>query len=68
MEKLARYSIRAAFSQERMTYGNEGKKMNQKKKIRLGWIRGMIVIMVSYIIGDLIAIPFHYVFADEKSG
>jgi hypothetical protein len=28
----------------------------------------VIVIMVSYIIGDLIAIPFHYVFAPEKSG
>ena len=27
----------------------------------------VIVVMVSYIIGDLIAIPFHYVFADEKS-
>lgn len=26
----------------------------------------IIVIMVSYIIGDLIAIPFHYVLADEK--
>jgi hypothetical protein len=26
----------------------------------------IIVIMVSYIIGDLIAIPFHYVFACEK--
>jgi hypothetical protein len=26
----------------------------------------IIVIMVSYIIGDLIAIPFHYVFAGEK--
>lgn len=27
----------------------------------------IIVIMVSYIIGDLIAIPFHYVFAVEKT-
>ena len=27
----------------------------------------IIVIMVSYIIGDLIAIPFHYVFAGEKN-
>ena len=27
----------------------------------------IIVVMVSYIIGDLIAIPFHYVFSDEKS-
>lgn len=27
----------------------------------------VIVIMVSYIIGDLIAIPFSYVFAPEKS-
>ena len=27
----------------------------------------VIVVMVSYIIGDLIAIPFHYVFADEKN-
>ncbi|MFZ5565327.1 MAG: hypothetical protein ACOZBW_14915 [Thermodesulfobacteriota bacterium] len=26
----------------------------------------IIVIMVSYIVGDLIAIPFHYVFAMEK--
>lgn len=27
----------------------------------------IIVIMVSYVIGDLIAIPFHYVFAEEKA-
>ncbi len=27
----------------------------------------VIIIMVTYIIGDLIAIPFHYVFASDKS-
>ncbi len=27
----------------------------------------MIVIMISYVIGDLIAIPFHYVFGEEKT-
>ena len=27
----------------------------------------IIVIMINYVIGDLIAIPFHYVFAEEKT-
>ena len=32
-----------------------------------GYAGLIIVIMVSYIVGDLIAIPFHYIFSDENA-